>query len=137
MVEADPQAALRSYPLQAPVILGPVGGGIINDNWLVADGAGEAKYILRAYRRVNDASRIAFQLAFQEHLLASGFPTSAIIKTRTGESFACIDGLHWALFGFVAGEAFDFSSPGQAREAGRRLARHSSRLLPRTMPGQW
>ena len=121
-VEGNPRAVLRSYPLQAPVVRGRNEVGIINDNWLVADGASGEQYVLRAYRRVRDGGRIAFQLAFQEHLLAGGFPTATIVRTRAGEAFASVDGLHWALFGFVEGQEFDFANLTQTREAGRRLA---------------
>ena len=104
------------------MILGRNEVGIINDNWLVADRASGSRYLLRAYRRVRDTRRIAFQLAFQEHLLGGGFPTAAIVRTREGTPFATVEGLHWALFDFVDGQEFDFTSLAQAREAGKRLA---------------
>ncbi|OGO50279.1 MAG: hypothetical protein A2148_06460 [Chloroflexi bacterium RBG_16_68_14] len=119
---SEPQATLRHYALQSPAVLGRNEVGFMNDNWLVADGASGERYLLRAYRRVRDARRIAFQLAFQAHLLAGGFPTSTVVKTRSGEPFASTGGLHWALFGFVEGEEFDFTRLEQSREAGKRLA---------------
>ncbi len=119
----DPTAVLSCYPLQAPVVLRRDDVGIINDNWLVTDSASGRKYVLRDYRRVTDAACIAFQIAFQEHLLTSGFPTAPVVRTNDGELFASVGGLHWALFGFVEGEPFDFASLPQAREAGRGLAR--------------
>lgn len=119
--EAKPLAALDHYPIQEPVILDRNEVGIINDNWLVTD-AGSERYVLRAYRRVRDGGRIAFQLAFQEHLLARGFPTSAVVRTRDDESSVFVEGLHWALFAFVEGQEFDFTRPSQVREAGKRLA---------------
>ena len=78
--------------------------------------------MLRAYRRVQDAGRIAFQLAFQEHLLAGGFPTAPVVRTRDGKTSVFVEGLRWALFGYVEGQEFDFTSSAQAREAGERLA---------------
>jgi Ser/Thr protein kinase RdoA (MazF antagonist) len=128
--EADPLAALRCYPLRSPSILGRDDVGVGNDNWLVADTASGERYVLRAYRllrmrsasSVSEAGRIAFQLAFQEHLFASGFPTAPIVRTRSGEAFAFVEDLHWALFGFVEGQEFDFTSLAQAGEAGERLA---------------
>ncbi|MEX2245121.1 MAG: phosphotransferase [Dehalococcoidia bacterium] len=118
--ELDARAALGCYALSDPAVAGLTAGGFINDSWIVAD-AGE-RYVLRAYRRAPEASRIAFQLAFQEHLLTSGFPTAPIIKSRSGEASASSSGLYWTLFGLVAGQGFDFSSLDQAREAGARLA---------------
>ncbi|MCI0777914.1 MAG: phosphotransferase [Chloroflexi bacterium] len=120
-VEANPLIALRSFPVQAPSILGRDKVGNINDNWLVTD-AGSKRYMLRAYRRVRDAERIAFQLAFQEHLLAAGFPTAPVVRTQDGETSASVEGLQWALFEFVEGQEFDFTRSAQAREAGKRLA---------------
>jgi len=120
--EANPLAALGHYPVQEPIILNRDEVGIINDNWLVANAARSERYMLRAYRRVRDAGRIAFQLAFQEHLLAGGFPTAPVVRTRDGKTSAFVESLHWALFGFVEGQEFDFASSAQAREAGKRLA---------------
>ena len=119
--EAKPLAALGHYPVQEPFTLDRDEVGIINDNWLVTDGRSK-RYVLRAYRRVRDAGRIAFQLAFQEHLLAAGFPTAPVVRTRDGETSAIVQGLHWALFGFVEGHVYDFGRTVQAREAGKRLA---------------
>ena len=104
------------------MILGRNEVGIMNDNWLVADSASGGRYLLRAYRRVRDTRRIAFQLAFQEHLLAGGFPTATVVRTRAGDAYASVEGLHWGLFGFVEGQEFDFTRLAQAREAGKRLA---------------
>lgn len=119
--EARALGVLRSYPLREPVVAGKHEAGFMNDNWLVADRATGERYVLRSYQRVRDTRRIAFQLAFQEHLLAGGFPTAPVVRTREGRSLAVVDGLHWSLFGLVEGQEFDFS-PAQAREAGRRLA---------------
>jgi|GEM_PF-2413767 len=118
---SDLAAVLRCYPLDAPVALGRHEAGIINDNWIVADAAGE-QYLLRGYRRVRDPGRVDFQLRFQEHLLASGFPTAAAVRTRQGEGFVTVEGTPWSLFRYVEGQEFDFSSLAQASEAGRRLA---------------
>jgi Ser/Thr protein kinase RdoA (MazF antagonist) len=119
----DPEAALRHYPLQAPVVLRRDDVGIINDNWLVSDSASGRTYVLRDYRRVTASARIAFQIVFQQHLLASGFPTAPVVRTNGGELYASVGGLYWTLFGFVEGEPFDYASLPQAREAGKGLAR--------------
>ncbi len=118
---ADLADVLRCYPLNAPVVLGRHEAGIINDNWLVAGSEG-AQYLLRGYRRVLDLDRVAFQLRFQEHLHDHGFPTAAVVRTRTREPFTTADGVPWALFEYVEGQEFDFGSLPQAEEAGRRLA---------------
>jgi Ser/Thr protein kinase RdoA (MazF antagonist) len=115
------ERVLDSYPLERPVVLHRDDVGVINDNWLVEDAAG-TRYVLRAYRRVRDPARIAFQLAFQEHLWGAGFATAPVVQTREGAPYAEDGGLYWALFGFVDGVEFDFQRLEQAREAGARLA---------------
>lgn len=118
---SDLDAVLDCYPLEAPAVLGKHEAGVVNDNWLVADLAGD-RYLLRAYRRVLDPERVIFQLRFQEHLLAQEFPTAAVVKTRSGESFVTLHGIPWAMFVLVDGIEYDFDSRAQAQEAGRRLA---------------
>jgi Ser/Thr protein kinase RdoA (MazF antagonist) len=117
----DLDAVLGRYPLEAPSVLGKHEAGVVNDNWLVAVSSGK-RYFLRGYRRVLDPERVLFQLRFQEHLLAQGYPTAAVVRTRGGEPFTTEDGIPWALFDHVEGDEFDFSRLTQAKEAGRRLA---------------
>ena len=117
----DLTAVLRRYPLDAPVVVGKHEAGIINDNWRVAASSGN-EYLLRGYRRVLDPDRVMFQLLFQESLRQQGFPTAAVIRTSTGDAFAIVEGVPWALFANVEGKEFDFASLAQAAEAGRRLA---------------
>lgn len=117
----DPSSVLSQYALDAPAVTGRHEAGIINENLLVVDAAGR-RYLLRGYRRVRDPERILFQLRFQEHLRCEGFPTAAVVATRTGELFASDSGIAWALHEFVEGEEFDFGRLSQAAEAGRRLA---------------
>jgi Ser/Thr protein kinase RdoA (MazF antagonist) len=121
-VPVDPLAALSHYPLEGPVVVERHEFGFINDNWLVTDGATGKRYILRDYLRIRDAARIAFQLAFQEHLHDSAFPTAPVMRTNDGAMFVSVDGLQFSLSPFIEGREYGFASLAQAREAGARLA---------------
>jgi Ser/Thr protein kinase RdoA (MazF antagonist) len=120
-IDATVAAALRQYALRGPVIVGHNEAGFMNDNWLVHDNVTNEPYMLRKYRH-HAPSRIEFQLSFQEHLHASGFPTARVISTNDGTLFVTFDSSYWSLSHFIDGHIYDFSSQVQAREAGRRLA---------------
>ena len=90
-----------------------------NDNFLV-DGP-DGKYVLGRYRRNNDQARVRFQLRFQQHLLDSGFPTSRIIASKTGDSLVREASGLWSLFRYVEGSEYDFSSTSQVAHAAQWL----------------
>jgi Ser/Thr protein kinase RdoA (MazF antagonist) len=71
---------------------------------------------------VRDPERVLFQLQFQEHLRARGYPTSEVVRTAGRELFIPLAGVPWALFRFVEGEEYGYTSLTQATDAGRRLA---------------
>lgn len=121
----DIQAVLRDYPLLAPAVLPRTEAGYINDNRVIIDVATSARYLLRSYSSIRDEDRLRFQLSFQEHLRASGFPVAPIVRTKGGDAFTKQNGTYWALFGFVDGYEYDFASLAQTHEAGRRLAQFS------------
>jgi Ser/Thr protein kinase RdoA (MazF antagonist) len=112
---------LAKYPLPGAGAVGVHEASTRNDNLLIEDGSGH-KYILRRYRRNNQKARVRFQLSFQQHLINSGFPTSEIIRTASGDVLFIEEGLPWALFTFIEGTEYDFSRVEQAIEAARRLA---------------
>jgi Ser/Thr protein kinase RdoA (MazF antagonist) len=121
-LDANVATALEHFPLRGPVAVERSTAGFMNDNWLVSDAATGRRYVLRRYIRVADAGRIAFQLAFQEHLRANGFPTAPVLQTHNRRLFASVEGRQFSLSAFLEGREFDFTSLAQAREAGRRLA---------------
>ena len=112
---------LARYSLAEPRILALVESSNRNENFVILD-ANENRYILRRYRRNADEARVLFQLKLQQHLLDNDFPTSKIVKATSGEPMLTVDGTPWVLFAFVEGNEYNFSSPGQVAEAGRRLA---------------
>ncbi len=119
--ERQIEFVLSAYALPNARPVRPIAASKRNDNLLIEDGRG-GRYVLRRYRRNRDPARIDFQLRFQQHLLAGGFPTSAIVPTASGALFLTLDANRWALFTHIEGHEYDFNRPAQAEEAGRRLA---------------
>ncbi len=121
---SDPllSGVLSQYPLPDAKVLNVLEASTRNDNFLIEDRSGH-RYVLRHYRRNYQEARVRFQLYFQQHLESSGFPTSKIIRTITGDVLTVKEGAPWALFAFVEGTEHDFSRAKQVAEAARRLAR--------------
>lgn len=118
--ETTLRAVLAHYGVDNSVRIEPHEASKRNDNFLVDVPHG--KYLLRRYRRNNDEARVVFQLRFQQHLLESGFPTSGIVPSQTGDPLVCEDGGFWSLFTFVEGNEYDFSRTTQVASAAQRLA---------------
>jgi len=116
---------LAQYPLPNTGVVGVHEASKRNDNLLVEDSSGH-KYILRRYRRNSQEARVRFQLSFQQHLVSSGFPTSEIVETISGDVLVIEEDTPWALFTFIEGTEYDFSRVEQAVEAARRLAQFHS-----------
>ena len=113
---------LALYALDRPRLVGAFDASTRNDNLRIADARGR-RFVLRRHRRNRDPERVRFQIRFQRHLEAHGFPTAPAVESTTVDPVVVdAHGLPWALFEFVDGEHFDFSRLEQAREAGRRLA---------------
>jgi len=118
--ESRLSAVLSQYPLQELISIQAIETSKRNDNFVVEDSAG-CRYVLRRFRRNSQEVRVRFQLAFQQHLLDSGFPTPAIMKTVAGDVLVDMDDHYWAAFTFIEGEEFNHSIE-QVVEAARRLA---------------
>jgi Ser/Thr protein kinase RdoA (MazF antagonist) len=118
--ESTLNEVLSQYPLENPISVQAIATSKRNDNFTVEDSVG-GHYVLRRFRRNSQEDRVRFQLAFQQHLLNSGFPTSEIMKTVAGDVLVHMDNHYWAVFTFVEGNEFNHSIE-QVAEAGRRLA---------------
>src|SRR5574341_2420827 len=99
------RAVLARFGIANTVAIEPMEASKRNDNFIVQDT--DRKYVLRRYRRNNDEARVRFQLRFQQHLLNSGFPTSRIIATPSGDPMVCEESGLWSLFSYVEGTEFD------------------------------
>lgn len=118
--ETTLRGVLARYGLDNDVAIVPMEASKRNDNFVVQGTGG--KWVLRRYRRNNDEARVRFQLRFQQHLSDSGFPTSEIIPSKTGDQLVCDESGLWSLFTFIQGNEFDFSRPNQVASAAQRLA---------------
>ena len=121
-IPATLSSVLARYALDRPRLVGSFDASTRNDNLRIAD-ARARHFVLRRHRRNQDPQRVRFQIGFQRHLEAYGFPAAAAVNARTADPVVVDEeGLPWALFEFVDGEHFDFGRLAQAQEAGRRLA---------------
>ncbi|MCY4639599.1 MAG: phosphotransferase [Chloroflexi bacterium] len=119
---SHPRPRTRLYALDRPQLVGAFDASTRNDNLRIVD-AGGRRFVLRRHRRNRDPERVRFQIRFQRHLEARGFPTAPVVDSRTAAPVVLdAEGRPWTLFELVDGEHFDFSRLDQAREAGRRLA---------------
>lgn len=114
------KTVLSQYPIHKLISIQAIESSKRNDNFTVGDSTG-CRYVLRRFRRNNQEARVRFQLAFQQHLLDSGFPTAGIVKTVTGDILVYMDNHYWAVFEFVEGNEFN-QSIEQIAEAALRLA---------------
>ena len=116
-----PQTIIRAHGLDTRTVLEQF-ESYGNENWLLADGRG--RYVLRRHQLNRDPSRIAFQIAFQRHLTASGIPTPAVLDAVHGQQIALDDeGIPWILYAYVTGREYDFDRRCQAVAAAHTLAR--------------
>lgn len=120
ITETTIRAVLARFGVTRLASIEPLEASKRNDNFLVRDKA--RNYVLRHYRRNIDEERVRFQLRFQQHLLDSGFPTSTIILTHTGDPLVAEDGGLWSLFGHVEGSEYNFARRQQVLDAAWRLA---------------
>lgn len=112
---------LAHYPLVNSHDLVSVESSGPNDTFTV-QANDRGRYVLRHYRRNQDESRVAFQLRFQQHLFRQGFPIPQVLLAEDGQTFVVVGQQPWALFSFIEGQEYDYASPQQVIEAGRRLA---------------
>ena len=114
------KAVLSQYPFEKLISIQAIESSKRNDNFTVEDSTG-CRYVLRRFRRNNQEARVRFQLAFQQHLLDSGFPTPRIVKTVANDMLVPVDNHYWAVFEFIEGNEFN-QSIEQIAEAALRLA---------------
>lgn len=119
--DAEALSIAHDWPIREPNVVGLLPASNRNENFLLEDSA-QQRFVLRRYRRNQDEGRVNFQLRFQKHLLANGFPTASILETQNGRLYSLLSGVPWALFSWVEGTEYDFGRADEVSEAGRRLA---------------
>lgn len=115
------QQALGHYGLE-DAALQPLGSGLINQTWLVVDGAGE-RFVLQ---RVADLfpGEINRDIDVVTRVLRDhGVLAPQVVPTPAGELWVQSEQQNWRLLTWLPGDCHDsLSSAAQARSAGRLLA---------------
>lgn len=113
---------LADYAL-VPHRMARVPQGLVNHTFDVQVEGGE-RLIVQRLHPVFHASVNHNIAAVTEHLAARGQPTPRLLRSTAGACFVERDGQVWRVLSFVEGVAYDrLEDAGQAREAGRLLAR--------------
>lgn len=112
---------LSHYQLGRLKTIEPALGGMTSDNWFVESAQG--KYFLRRRNPCFTPESIDFEMGLIEHLLALGFPTAPLIRTRDGRLRVDVEGRHWELYEYLSGERFSATNLAQIRSSARLLAR--------------
>jgi Ser/Thr protein kinase RdoA (MazF antagonist) len=134
MTDAVTSSILAAYPFGRLAVVGAFDASFRNENWLVEDERGR-RYVLRRNLQHAHVQRIAFQVRFQQHLRQHGFPTAAVVETRSGDPFVLDnEGVAWVLCTYIEGHEYDFGRIGQVAEAARRLAQFHA--IAETFPGE-
>ncbi|MEV0675316.1 phosphotransferase [Actinosynnema sp. NPDC050436] len=83
------------------------------DNLTAFVGSGDQRYVLRCYG-VTAADEIDFELDLVDHLVGTGFPVPAVVRTPAGGRRVFVGGVQAVLFDFAPGTAIDPSRPESA-----------------------
>jgi Ser/Thr protein kinase RdoA (MazF antagonist) len=83
-------------------------GGMTSDNWFIKTSTG--RYFLRRRNPIYTTTSIDFEPELIEYLVAMGFPTAPLMRTRNGRLRVEAFGRHWELCKYVSGERFDVTN---------------------------
>jgi Ser/Thr protein kinase RdoA (MazF antagonist) len=119
------QEVLENYELSA-VSVEPLGTGLINQTYLVADAAGQYA-VLQCLNSAFPAT-INYDIeTVTKHLQLWSMPTPSLIRTRQGDLWVNVSGGIWRLMEYMPGVCVDaLTSPQQATAAGVLLGRFHS-----------
>ncbi len=119
-VEREITTVLSHYQLGRLKSIVPAIGGMTSDNWFVETLQG--KYFLRRRNPIFTRESIDFEIGLIEHLVAQGFPTAPVIRTRDGSLSVIAKGSYWELYEYLPGERFSVTNPAQIHSAAGLLA---------------
>ena len=116
-----PPVVLAAWALTGATVT-PLGSGLINHTWLVADGG--RTYVLQQLHPVFPAAINNDIQTVTQHLRARGLAAPELLPTRTGALWLEDEGQVFRLMTHIAGTSLDrLTEPAQAREAGALLGR--------------
>ncbi|EGD57305.1 homoserine kinase [Novosphingobium nitrogenifigens DSM 19370] len=122
----DMAALIATYDVGTLVSAKGIAEGVSNSNWLIettgCDGNG-ARYILTMYEFRIELDDLPYFLSLLDHLAAKGCPVPRTIHDRDGALYRMIGDKAVALIEFLPGVSVSTPTAGQARAAGRELAR--------------
>ncbi len=118
--EKEIPIALSHYRLGGLKAIVPALGGMTSDNWFVETAKG--RYFLRRRNPAFSGESIDFEIGLIEHLVALGFPTAPLIRTRDGGLSVRAKGSYWELYEYLLGERFSVTNLAQIRSAAGLLA---------------
>lgn len=118
--EKEIPAVLSHYRLGRLKAIMPAIGGMTSDNWFVETAKG--RYFLRRRNPSFTRESIDFEMGLIEHLVALGFPTAPLIRTRDGCLSVMAEGSYWELYEYLPGERFSATNLAQIRSAAGLLA---------------
>lgn len=117
-------SVLAHYSLGTVQSISLASGGMTNDNWFITTGTG--RYFLRRRHPFFSQASIDFELGLIDYLIAKGFPTAPVIRTRDGFVRVEAFGRNWELYKYIQGEPFDPANLSQVKSAAQLLARFHS-----------
>ncbi|NIR62062.1 MAG: phosphotransferase [Gammaproteobacteria bacterium] len=118
MAEPATRAALDAWGIDAHA-LERLGGGAVNEHWLVETAAGPL--VLRRYHPAHAAEATPYEHDVLRYLDGNGWPVAAPIATPTGVTTVETDAGRWSLFPFLQGTP-PADSPRSLQRLGALLA---------------
>jgi len=119
-----PGAVLAAYGFGADVRAEPLGGGLINQTFVLRDGDGEVAAVLQRLHPVFGPAVNDDIDAVTRFLDDRGVLTPRLIHTTDGQCWVDHDGACWRALTYVSGRTVDaIADPAQARSAGALVGR--------------
>lgn len=119
----DVEGVLREFGIEDCLGISEAGGWL-NDNLAVKSSNGNflLKRINRRHPLPVDHTKLHFRHSLIEYLVASGFPTPRLHRTRRGDIFVEKGSFIFELYDHVRGDAYTFGNESQLKSLGANLA---------------
>ncbi len=126
-VVAIARDVIQEWPLASPITVSPLGGGLINETFLVESAGG--RQVLQRLHRIFGAEVNLDIDVVTRHLEARGVLTPRLVPTTGGALFVARPDGVWRLQTFISGHTFHrLERPAMAEAAGALVARFHAAL---------